>query len=157
MLGNRGGRRGAQGSHVARKRKLKKMTKAGARESFYLMAANVCGIHMEKGGETMGVIEDVTTAGERDTGYDASEKLDELIRLMHEGNARLAVWADTHLTEEEMGHMVQYLHAHADLEAYGSPGETDPLTGHVHAGVMLVWDPSTMEVDRDSCREVLAA
>jgi len=96
VLGNRGGRRGAQGSHVARKRKLKKMTKAGARESFYLMAANVCGIHMEKGGETMEVIGDVTTAGERDTGYDASEKLDELIRLVHEGNARLAVWADTH-------------------------------------------------------------
>ena len=76
------------------------------------------GIHMEKGGETMEVIGDVTTAGERDTGYDASEKLDELIRLMHEGNARLAVWADTHLMEEEMGHMIQYLHAHADPEAY---------------------------------------
>ena len=76
-----------------------------------------------------------------------TQKLAEIIRSV-KGAAHIAVLADTHLEGEEMDEVIGHF-GKAGFEAARTPGEFDTGTGRVTKGVMIVWDPKRIRVERE--------
>ena len=71
----------------------------------------------------------------RNTGREATKKLVEIIRYIKEGGVWLATLADTHLGEEEMREVIEYLETQ-EIEACGTPAYKDPAARAPKAGVL---------------------
>ena len=72
----------------------------------------------------------------------------EIIRYIKEGWVWLATLADTHLGEEEMREVIEYLGTQG-IEACGTPAYKDPAARALKAGVLIVWDPNHLQAKRD--------
>ena len=60
----------------------------------------------------------------------------------------LATLADTHLGEDEMREVIEYLET-KKIEACGTPAYKDPAARALKAGVLIVWDPDHLQAKRD--------
>ena len=60
----------------------------------------------------------------------------------------LATLADTHLGEDEMREVIEYLET-KEIEACGTPAYKDPAARALKAGVLIVWDPDHLQAKRD--------
>ena len=89
----------------------------------------------------------------RDTGREATKKLAEIIRYIKEGGVWLATLAGTHLGEDEMREVIEYLET-KEIEACGTPAYKDPAARALKAGVLIVWDPDHLQAKRDGKGEV---
>ena len=65
----------------------------------------------------------------------------------------LATLADTHLGEEELREVIEYLGTQ-EIEACGTPAYKDPAARALKAGVLIVWDPDHLQAKRDGKGEV---
>ena len=77
----------------------------------------------------------------------------EIIRYVKEGGVWLATLADTHLGEEEMREVIEYLETQ-EIEACGTPAYKDPAARAPKAGVLIVWDPDHLQAKKDGKGEV---
>ena len=56
----------------------------------------------------------------------------------------LATLADTHLGEDEMREVIEFLET-KEIEACGTPAYKDPAARALKAGVLIVWDPDHLQ------------
>ena len=141
--GARGGGRGAAKARGGRSEQKERRA--------CCLTLNVCGLHLERRGETMEEIEELRggTGGAsrvRDTGNDTTEKLEDVIGIIKQGCVTIATLADTKQTRRELEEAIALLQTRG-LDGCGTPGWCDHISGEMHTGVLIVWDPTHIRVE----------
>ena len=119
----------------------KKAPRKKAHGQAHFATLNVCGGGLESIEGAMEEIRELKEGGGapiRNTGREATKKLVEIIRYIKEGGVWLATLADTHLGEEEMREVIEYLGTQG-IEACGTPAYKDPAARALKAGVLIVY------------------
>ena len=82
----------------------------------------------------------------RDTGNDTTEKLEDVIGIIKQGCVTIATLADTKQTRRELEEAIALLQTRG-LDGCGTPGWCDHISGEMHTGVLIVWDPTHIRVE----------
>jgi len=118
------------------KGKQKRATGKKAHGQAHFATLNVCGGGLESIEGVMEEIRELRVKGSapiRNTGREATKKLAEIIRYIKEGGVWLTTLADTHLGEEEMREVIEYLETQG-IEACGDPSLQRPGRARAQSG-----------------------